>query len=353
MVAHAPCEHATHDQKTTFWTHFSAAVGKLKTDRASRRIVFIDGNAQMSADEPFVGACDLEPCNDNGERSIAAMKVDGVVAVDTWYPCGCTWRSAKGHTSRVDYVLYDASLVEEIKTCGHTVDLACGSAEDHRCVKCSIEVKGETHIENNRKKESTSTHLRCKIHSIVLSFKEDFGHLPRRLEKSVSDHAEELSGFLLKHARDVFGVKERKPRQPWISHGTWCTVKVTAPVRRLANQAGRVWTICENEVLLCSVDGFETMRVFTWRSPAGTSQGMEGVWNALRVADKLAFLEWNAKEAHRLASNGDSHGMYCSVPALARRTQNGVASPVHKQDGTRGDEERELQWQEHFARVFG
>ena len=66
-------------------------------------------------------------------------------------------------------------------------------------------------------------------------------------------------------------------------------------------------------------------------------------------------MEWNAKEAQRLASNGDSHGMYCIVRALARRTQNGVALPVYKQDGalTRGDEERELRWKEHFAGVFG
>ena len=52
------------------------------------------------------------------------------------------------------------------------------------------------------------------------------------------------------------------------------------------------------------------------------------------IADKLAFLEWNAKESQSLASNGDSHGMYCIVRALAGRTQNGVALPIYKKDGT-------------------
>ena len=33
----------------------------------------------MSADEPFVGACDTEPCNDNGERLIAEMKMDEMI----------------------------------------------------------------------------------------------------------------------------------------------------------------------------------------------------------------------------------------------------------------------------------
>ena len=90
----------------------------------------------MCADEPVVGACDPEPWNDNGERLIAAMKVYGMVAVNTLYPSGYTWRRAKGHTSRIDYVLYDAFRVDEVKTCGiaHTVDLACGAAKDHRCV---------------------------------------------------------------------------------------------------------------------------------------------------------------------------------------------------------------------------
>ena len=26
VVARAPCEHAAHDEKTTFWTHFSVAI---------------------------------------------------------------------------------------------------------------------------------------------------------------------------------------------------------------------------------------------------------------------------------------------------------------------------------------
>ena len=69
----------------------------------------------MSADEPFVGACDSEPCSNNGERLIDAMKVDEMIAANTWYPCGSTWRSAQGHTSRIDYVFHDASRVEEIR----------------------------------------------------------------------------------------------------------------------------------------------------------------------------------------------------------------------------------------------
>ena len=76
-------------------------------------------NARMSADEPFFGACDPQPCNDNSERLITAMTVHEMMAANMWYPCGYTQRSAKGHTSSIDYVLYDASRVEEIKNLWH------------------------------------------------------------------------------------------------------------------------------------------------------------------------------------------------------------------------------------------
>ena len=217
---------------------------KLKTDRASRRTVFIDANARMCADEPFVGACDPEPCNDNGDRLlIAAMKVDGMVAVNTLCPCGYTWRSAKGHKSRIDCVLYDAFRVEEVKTCGiaHTVDLACGAAEDHRCVKCSIVVKSGTDVENNRRKKKKINIDTSSIQNPFLcaEFQRTLWAFAPQPGNSVSDHAEELSGFPLKHASDVFGEKGRKPS----------AVDIT---RHLVHSES-------HEVLLRSMDGLETM----------------------------------------------------------------------------------------------
>ena len=180
-------------------------------------------------------------------------------------------------------------------------------------------------------------------------------------------------------------MKERKPRQLWISHGTWCTVKVIAPLRRLANQAGECGRFAGTKCYLAAWMASEPYEF----APADHLQGPRREWKAYGthqewtrkaarpfylasafwmqadrlkrmvkpaiIPDKLAFLGWNTKEAQRLASNRDSHGMCCIVRALAERTQNVVASPVYKQDGTltRGDEEREFRWQEHFAAVFG
>ena len=361
VVAHAPCEHATNEEKTTFWTLFNEAMRKLKNDRVSRRIVFIDANARTSADEPFVGACDPEPCNDNGERLIAAMKVDGMVAVNTFYPCGYTWRSAKGHTSRIDYVLYDAVRADEIKTCGiaHTVDLACGAAEDHRCVQCSIEVKGGTGIGNNRRKKKKINIDTSSIQNPFLcaEFQRRMWAFAPKPGNSVSDHAEELSSFLLKHAREVFGEKGRKPRLPWISRGTWCAAWMASKTSEFApgdQQLGprRSWKAYGmHQEWTCKASRSFYLASALWVQ----ADRLKRMVKPAIIADKLAFLEWNAKEARRLASSGDSHGMYCIVRALAGRKQNGVALPIYKQDGTltRGDEERELRWQEHFAGVFG
>ena len=266
------------------------------------------------------------------------------------------------------------------KNCGiaHIVDLACGAAEDQRCAKCLIEVKDDTGTEHNqRKKKSTSTHHRCKIR-ICVEFQRRLWAFAAKLGNSVSDHAEEFLIFLVKHAREVFGVKGRKSRQPWISWCTWCTVKVIAPLRRLANQAGKsgrfAWMKCYFAAWMatrpCPGDhqqgphkGWKAYGTHQeWARRAARSFYLASAFWAQAdrlkcmvkpalVADKLAFLEWNAKEAQRLASNGDSHGMHCIVRALAVRAQNGVALPTYKKDGTltSGDDERELRLQEHFA----
>ena len=112
-------------------------------------------------------------------------------------------------------------------------------------------------------------------------------------------------------------------------------------------------------MLLCSMGGDETLRVRAWRSPTrnltvgGKRHGQPLDPSTLRVrcglkltrlkrmmkpaliADKLAFLEWNAKEAQRLASNGDSHGMYCIVRALAgRKTKWSRFANLQRKTGT-------------------
>ena len=221
-----------------------------------------------------------------------------------------------------------------------------------------------------RKRKSTSTRHRFKIRLLCAEFQRRLWAFAPQPGNSVSDHAEELSGFLLKHARDVFGEQGRKPRQPWISHGTWCTVKVIAPLRRLANQAGECGRFARMKCYFAAWMALKPCEFAPGDHQLGPRWGVEGVWNvpdewtrkAARsfylasalwvqadrlkrmvkpaiIADKLAFLEWNAKEAQRLASNGDSHGMYCIVRALAGRTQNGVALPVYKA-GRRPDHRR-------------
>ena len=234
------------------------------------------------------------------------------------------------------------------------------------------------------KRKSTSTHLRCKIRTVFVEFQRRLWASAPKPANSVSDHAEELSVFLVKHAREVFGVKGRKPRQPWISQGTWYTVKVIAPLRRLANQAGEsgrfARMMCYFAAWMatrpCEFPGDHLQGPHKGRKAYGTHQEWarraarsfylaSALWaqadrlkrmvKPTLIADKLAFSEWNAKEAQRLASNGDSHCMHCIVHALAGGTQHGVALPIYKKDGTltRGDDERELRWQEHFAGVFG
>ena len=68
----------------------------------------------MSTDEPFTGACYPEPVNDNGERLIAAIRVDV-----TREPMRVHVAVRERHTSRLDYVFFDASRMEEIENLWH------------------------------------------------------------------------------------------------------------------------------------------------------------------------------------------------------------------------------------------
>ena len=149
-------------------------------------------------EKPFVDACDPEPCNDNGERLSAAMKVDEVI---TWYPCGYTWRSAKGHTSRIDFVLHDASRGEELKKkkLSHRPHRGFGMQCCIRTSMCKVLQKMRLALRKTkeRKNTSTSTHFRRKIRICAWRFKEDLRKFAQQPGNSVSSHAEELSIFLL------------------------------------------------------------------------------------------------------------------------------------------------------------
>ena len=139
-----------------------------------------------------------------------------------------------------------------------------------------------------RKRKSTSTHLRCKIRICVLSFKEDYGHLFQSLENNASDHAEEFSVFLLKHEKEVFGVKGRKLRQPWISQSTWCTVKAIAPLLRLANQAGECGSFAR---MKCNFAAWMATRPCEF-APGDDQQGPQKGWDAYGTHQ-----EWSRRAA--------------------------------------------------------
>ena len=104
-----------------------------------------------------------------------------------------------------------------------------------RCVKCLIEVKDEIGAEKNQRKiKSNIDTSSMQNQYLCVEFQRRLWTFAPKPGNSVSDHAEAFSIFLLQQAQEFFGVKGRKP---WISQGTWCTMKIIALLRRLANQA--------------------------------------------------------------------------------------------------------------------
>eukprot|EP00974_Lingulodinium_polyedra_P071923 6960543-Lingulodinium_polyedra.AAC.1 len=64
------------------------------------------------------------------------MEACGLCAASTWWPVGYTWRSPKGGTARLDYVLFEVELLHAVKEAWALRDVALshGPREDHVAV---------------------------------------------------------------------------------------------------------------------------------------------------------------------------------------------------------------------------
>ena len=110
----------------------------------------IDANARVDADESgVIGRFGDQKTNDNGMRFIAFLEALGLTACNMHWDAGYTWRSAKGPTSRLDYVCTVASRLGSVidSWVPDTIDLSMGAREDHRVVCVSARAPSGVHAD--------------------------------------------------------------------------------------------------------------------------------------------------------------------------------------------------------------
>ena len=100
-------------------------------------MLLLDANARTgSISASCFGDVDADQENDNGQRLRVALCEAQQAAVNTWYPCGYTWRLNHSKTFRIDYVTIPLFLLCLVIECGvaTSVDLSGIAREDHRMV---------------------------------------------------------------------------------------------------------------------------------------------------------------------------------------------------------------------------
>eukprot|EP00972_Heterocapsa_arctica_P094055 13872458-Heterocapsa_arctica.AAC.1 len=58
-----------------------------------------------------------EAINDNGERFVQLLIDSDMIALNTYWNCGHTWRSPHGPTARLDYVCAPRWLLPAVTSC--------------------------------------------------------------------------------------------------------------------------------------------------------------------------------------------------------------------------------------------
>ena len=373
LCAHAPTELATLAAKDAFWHDCAEASSKLATvGPTALRFFAMDANARVSHQGcEHVGRAGTDSINDNGERFLLFLRDSKMVAVNTFWDCGHTWRSPHGPAARLDYVCVPAWLPAAVEVCDipDGVDLSLTTKEDHRAVRVSMllrppapkatDAQRSNDIKVNKANMAVPWRLEA-FQSAMWRF-ESPTHLP------ICAHASSLASYIAEQAMLAFGPARDRPRQPWISPATWDVVKAITPVRRRSYRACAaaakmrmrmaitVWAAsCTQAFRAPGRDAHplphtnlgwaavarmqELRRLWlAWsREAAVTWRACAIIQHAIRPcvdADRITYIELKAAEGQAAARRGDWRETFAVVRALSGKSSKRCTQQVRKLDG--------------------
>ena len=117
VCGHAPCEDAKPAANDIFWDKVLAVCSDMRS-RCPTALLFLllDANGRTSSGGCF-GEVEPNEENDNGERLRHCLQSVNLAAFNTFFPVGCTWRSAHGPTDpRLASTTYVATQVVWIRS---------------------------------------------------------------------------------------------------------------------------------------------------------------------------------------------------------------------------------------------
>ena len=135
----------------------------------------VDANARLgSVTSDFIGTCEPEIENENGEMFRALLEEVHLYAANTYYGGGKSWTGSRGHRQRIDYILTDKARLDALKSCKllHEIHLVDCDQDDHIAVAITLAIPsdGSSHLTKSK---------RCRVTLCPLKLKDE--HLQRRL----------------------------------------------------------------------------------------------------------------------------------------------------------------------------
>ena len=395
VCGHAPTEASSASIKDSFWDPLNRIVLDLTRKFPKYlRVSGIDCNGRVHGHGHHIGTCEPEAFTDNGFRLLDHLSVCSLVATNTFFNAGYTWRSKHGKTSRIDFTLLGVENFDHLvySSVAPDVVLSYTPTEDHRLVVS--EIRGFPGARDGAVSGSSRPQPRARINKAACcdpSRCQNFTDLVWQFRTSnrlcSETFASEFTEHVYNAAISSFGSFHDAPRKPWISPTTWSSVRTLAPLRRVASDARRHSLQAVLQFYLCAWAGLVHQAFYPGSRLQASSTGSLG-WHAvgrrngarrdshvLRVtsvaawraanavqkmikpavaADRAAFIEAKTAEAHAAHVRGDSRTTYAILRALGGRFTSKQPQHVEKPDGalTTSEAERQARWLQHYTDVF-
>lgn len=203
-------------------------------------LLMIDVNARVgSVHSECFGTVSSDIESHNGMLLRSTLTATGLLAVNTVWCPGYTWRSPQGCVSRIDYVCVpNGTSVQCLKTWIESgVDISLGAREDHRVLGALFKIRDSCKTTTVRTQNLTFNRNNLTSPQCLHKFQNDVWKCTFSADANIDEHASSLNRCIENAAVRVFGKQTNQPSKPWISGRTWSCVKYIAPYRRLSYRA--------------------------------------------------------------------------------------------------------------------
>ena len=241
LVLHAPHQHATDVPYEEWWATIHAEVARIGTQLPL--VVLGDLNARLgTVRSSAVDAKGAEEENLTGHLLHAFMVEKNLWAPSTFATChsgiSATWTSTDGQQNRLDYVLLPIQwkqfdIISQIQT---EVDL-CTIRDDHFVAEVRVQMSHSQSACLHTKRHHLDMR-RCAQPSDNAAFQK-YLQSPPVIPWSVGVglHAEVLTAWLQKGAKQCFARTRDLPRQRYMSEFTWNIVQTRKELLKMRRQS--------------------------------------------------------------------------------------------------------------------